>query len=109
MCEYDALPEMGHACGHNLIAESSVAAALGVKEALGQNDKLSGKVCVFYEARLSFVNSHIVASWVFVSRTYTKVCSIPSKSIVLMRIMWAEIVGWSEISPAYLVVVLQHF
>ena len=22
VCEYDALPEIGHACGHNLIAES---------------------------------------------------------------------------------------
>ena len=28
--EYDALPEVGHACGHNLIAESGVAAALGM-------------------------------------------------------------------------------
>jgi len=28
-CEYDALPGIGHACGHNLIAESSVAAGLG--------------------------------------------------------------------------------
>ena len=27
--EYDALPEIGHACGHNLIATSSVAAFLG--------------------------------------------------------------------------------
>ena len=27
--DYDALPEVGHACGHNLIAESGVAAALG--------------------------------------------------------------------------------
>ena len=26
--EYDALPEIGHACGHNLIAEAGVAAAL---------------------------------------------------------------------------------
>jgi len=32
--EYDALPEVGHACGHNLIAESGVAAALGLKIAL---------------------------------------------------------------------------
>ena len=29
ICEYDALPEVGQACGHNLIAESGVAAALG--------------------------------------------------------------------------------
>lgn len=28
--EYDALPEVGHACGHNLIAASSVGAALGL-------------------------------------------------------------------------------
>ncbi|MFJ8950185.1 hypothetical protein ACIRO1_08795 [Streptomyces sp. NPDC102381] len=28
--EYDALPEVGHACGHNLIAGASVAAALAL-------------------------------------------------------------------------------
>ena len=27
--EYDALPGIGHACGHNLIAEVAIAAALG--------------------------------------------------------------------------------
>lgn len=30
VCEYDALPGIGHACGHNLIAEAGVAAALGM-------------------------------------------------------------------------------
>ena len=34
MCEYDALPEMGHACGHNLIAMTGVGAGLGVMAAL---------------------------------------------------------------------------
>ena len=34
MCKYDALPEIGHDCGHNLIAEAGVAAGLGVKAAL---------------------------------------------------------------------------
>ncbi|XP_006902131.1 PREDICTED: peptidase M20 domain-containing protein 2-like [Elephantulus edwardii] len=34
LCEYDALPGIGHACGHNLIAEVGVAAALGMKGAL---------------------------------------------------------------------------
>ncbi|RDV12535.1 M20 family peptidase [Arthrobacter sp. RT-1] len=29
--EYDALPEIGHACGHNLIAGASVAAALALR------------------------------------------------------------------------------
>ncbi len=30
MVEYDALPGIGHACGHNLIAEASIGAALGL-------------------------------------------------------------------------------
>ncbi|TNM37399.1 M20 family metallopeptidase [Nocardioides albidus] len=30
--EYDALPEIGHACGHNIIASSAVGAALGLAE-----------------------------------------------------------------------------
>jgi amidohydrolase len=32
IAEYDALPSVGHACGHNLIAASTVGAALGLKE-----------------------------------------------------------------------------
>ena len=31
LAEYDALPELGHACGHNLIATAAVAAAMGKK------------------------------------------------------------------------------
>ncbi len=33
LAEYDALPEMGHACGHNLIGTASVGAALALKKA----------------------------------------------------------------------------
>ena len=29
LCEYDALPGVGHACGHNLIAEAGIGAAIG--------------------------------------------------------------------------------
>ena len=29
ICEYDALPGVGHACGHNLIAEAGIGAAIG--------------------------------------------------------------------------------
>ncbi len=36
LSEYDALPGIGHACGHNLIAIASVAAGLGASEALAQ-------------------------------------------------------------------------
>ena len=34
LCEYDALPGIGHACGHNLIAISGLAAGLAIKETL---------------------------------------------------------------------------
>ncbi|KAL7888872.1 hypothetical protein AOLI_G00038460 [Acnodon oligacanthus] len=34
LCEYDALPGIGHACGHNLIAEAGAAAAAGLRAAL---------------------------------------------------------------------------
>ncbi len=36
LCEYDALPELGHACGHNLIGVASVGAALGLAPFLHQ-------------------------------------------------------------------------
>ena len=34
--EYDALPQLGHACGHNLIAGGSVGAAVAAKAAIDQ-------------------------------------------------------------------------
>jgi amidohydrolase len=43
IAEYDALPDLGHACGHNLIATAAVAAAIGTKEAA---DKCGGSVQV---------------------------------------------------------------
>jgi amidohydrolase len=35
--EYDALPAVGHGCGHNLIATAAVAATLAVREAMREN------------------------------------------------------------------------
>lgn len=43
MCEYDALPEIGHGCGHNLIAAIGVAAGEALKEVV---DDYGGKVLV---------------------------------------------------------------
>ncbi len=45
ICEYDALPEIGHACGHNLIAEAGVAAGLGLKAAM-EKGNMKGTVTV---------------------------------------------------------------
>ena len=44
LCEYDALPELGHACGHNLIAMASVGAALGLSPFLSE---IGGTISVF--------------------------------------------------------------
>ncbi len=43
LAEYDALPGMGHACGHNIIGAASAAAGLAVKSAA---DALGGTVLV---------------------------------------------------------------
>ncbi|KAJ4327126.1 hypothetical protein N0V84_002387 [Fusarium piperis] len=44
--EYDALAELGHACGHNLIAMASVSGALATAEII-KKEKLGGKVVLF--------------------------------------------------------------
>ncbi|XP_075556709.1 peptidase M20 domain-containing protein 2-like [Dermacentor variabilis] len=46
LCEYDALADIGHACGHNLIAEASIGAALAVSEAMKNHEDIRGKVVV---------------------------------------------------------------
>ncbi len=43
MAEYDALPEMGHACGHNIISTSAVGAGIAVKTAV---DHFGGSLLV---------------------------------------------------------------
>lgn len=44
LAEYDALPDVGHACGHNLIAMASMAAAVGLASVL---DNVPGQVTLF--------------------------------------------------------------
>ncbi|MDY4314235.1 M20 family metallopeptidase [Pectobacterium actinidiae] len=44
LAEYDALPGLGHACGHNLIGTSSVAAAIALSQVV---DQTGGEVWVF--------------------------------------------------------------
>lgn len=43
LAEYDALPKLGHGCGHNLIATSALGAGLALSEVLGE---LPGSVWV---------------------------------------------------------------
>ncbi|KAG8172648.1 hypothetical protein JTE90_001008, partial [Oedothorax gibbosus] len=46
LLEYDALPEVGHACGHNLIAEAGLAAAIGIKAAMEADATIRGQLLV---------------------------------------------------------------
>ena len=62
MCEYDALPEVGHGCGHNLLGAGAVTGAIMIKRFLEQEgipgtlrfygcpeeELLSGKVKMAY-------------------------------------------------------------
>lgn len=44
LCEYDALPEIGHGCGHNMIGTMSSGAAVALSKTLGN---IGGRVVVF--------------------------------------------------------------
>ena len=43
LCEYDALPGMGHACGHNLIAAMGLGGAIGLKSVV---EETGGRIIV---------------------------------------------------------------
>lgn len=43
LAEYDALPDVGHACGHNIISTTSVTAGIGLASVLSD---YAGEVCV---------------------------------------------------------------
>lgn len=43
LAEYDALPGLGHACGHNIIGTASIAAAIALSEVL---DQIGGEIVV---------------------------------------------------------------
>ncbi|MFS0905943.1 M20 family metallopeptidase [Priestia aryabhattai] len=44
MAEYDALPDLGHACGHNLIGTMSIAASIGLSKVVAET---GGKIYVY--------------------------------------------------------------
>ncbi len=44
LCEYDALPQIGHGCGHNMIGTMSAGAAVALSKILGE---IGGKAVVF--------------------------------------------------------------
>ncbi|MGF7047460.1 amidohydrolase [Paenibacillus sp. DS2015] len=44
LCEYDALADLGHACGHHLICMMSLGAAIGLKSVI---DEIGGTIKVF--------------------------------------------------------------
>ena len=53
IAEYDALPEIGHGCGHNLIAAGAVGAAIGAESVI---DELGGIVLVMGTPGEEFTN-----------------------------------------------------
>lgn len=63
MCEYDALPEVGHGCGHNLIAATSLAAGCALKSVI---DEIGGEIRVIgtpaeenFGGKVSMANAHV--------------------------------------------------
>src|SRR5574341_1945807 len=73
LCEYDALPEIGHACGHNLIATAGLGGALGLKAALTPDqvtlvvlgtpaeERIGGKVMMIARGAFEGVDAALMA------------------------------------------------
>jgi amidohydrolase len=57
LAEYDALPKVGHACGHNLIATSAVAAGVASRPAV---DELGGSVLVIGTPAEEFYGGKVI-------------------------------------------------
>lgn len=65
MLEYDALEDLGHACGHNLSGVASMGAAIGVKRVIEEHD-LPGKIVALgtpgeelYSGKVSMINAGV--------------------------------------------------
>ncbi|MEJ8738501.1 M20 family metallopeptidase [Erysipelotrichaceae bacterium HCN-30851] len=66
LCEYDALPDIGHACGHNIYASVSTLSAIALKQVI---DEIGGEVILFGtpseeggenpSSKVSYVQNHI--------------------------------------------------
>src|SRR5699024_10499705 len=62
LAEYDALPGLGHACGHNIIGTASVLAGVGLKQVI---NKLGGEIIILgCPAEEGGVNGSAKASYV---------------------------------------------
>jgi len=46
LAEYDALPKLGHACGHNIIGTAAIGAAIALRRIV-EEEGLSGEIIVF--------------------------------------------------------------
>ena len=64
VCEYDALPVIGHACGHNLIAEAGLAAAIGIKSVMERYPEIHIKLIVMGN------NYYIIQYYIIIASQY---------------------------------------
>ena len=83
MAEYDALPKIGHGCGHNLIASAGVGAAVALRKFYGESrgiQKLNKRtnrillVYYLYSAGAIFVK-HLIRSYLstdYSQKTYSE-------------------------------------
>lgn len=83
LCEYDALPKLGHACGHNLIGTSSVGAAIALKKFYGK--KLSGTIKVIGTPAEEGLGGKVIMSdkGVFDDLDVAMMCHPKNKTMVL--------------------------
>ncbi|CAL1285012.1 unnamed protein product [Larinioides sclopetarius] len=83
LLEYDALPEIDHACGHNLIAEVGLATSLGIKAAMEVDPSLAGKLLVLgspaeerFGGKLDFIEAGVFENVDFALMAHPCNCNV---------------------------------
>jgi len=89
MLEYDALPKLGHACGHNLNGTAALGAALGLKRVI---DAVDGRVIAFgtpgeetYGGKVHIINAGLLDGVDFAMMAHTSRSNSGSGSHIAVR------------------------
>ena len=103
MCEYDALPEVGHGCGHNLIAGIGIAAGEALKSVIDEiggivrvvgtpgEENFGGKVKMSEAGVFDDVDAALMDHWQFYQLSMNSLAKMPMDVILKMVIVhWMQ-------------------
>jgi len=92
--EMDALPGIGHACGHNLIGMAGVAVACAIKTVM-QKFSIPGKIVLLGTPGILPIYAYIWSSW---AKRWSQVKKVASEKtsylIMALTAKWTHVLCW---------------